>query len=939
AAGDDGALVAIVMVVILVLAMLAGLFLLGAYMSRRTARRMMVQVQAQAAAQQGLVASPQVAALVDQGVALMSQFEPAKAEALFAQAALLEPGFVTNLNQAIALLNRSEPDSQERAIVMLQAIVSTNQANPEIARAFYCLGLAHSYLGRPDQALQHFQRASSLRPDDAAAHYQVALALEQLDRLDEALAEYEMAHEHDPLLRSALLGIQRTQARLGNEQAAAQALERFVALENNPRARLTEFKYTRMGPLSEAIPAVGARNSPTGPNFGPPLTSTQGQATSNPLVGEPLLAPASDSAPRFGAGTPVPIDFDGDGLTDLFVPGGAGADGRSLLLRQNDTGSYARVENDLASMPSVRFVAFADYENDGRTDALVVTREPAASRLMRRAEDGSFAETMRWEESRDALWADLDHDGDLDLVLARIGTTPLVLMNRGAEGFEALDRRSGLIDTPSDCTGLAVGDLDGDSQLDLAFLTASDSQIWINDGFWHWRRSAELAALERNSSERMVIAEDPVTGDPLVVSMTPSAAPGAPVPPAPPAPGTAPARFLKPWVRRGVPSGRAWYSFATIAVDADSHFELVDLLGNGTRQLLVGEPQRTRLVGLDGSTMLDLPVPAGSRCAVVANGTDPQPVIAAWSAAGPMILRRPVGGPWQPVVAVDFRGRIDPSTNMRSNADGIGTRWSSRVDDRWNGGWVLRTTSGPGQGRQPVFIGLGSSAKSLGALFIDWPDGVIQSEMSLAPGTRHTITETQRQISSCPVIFAWDGERFAFETDCLGVGGLGYLVGADRDEAGRVRPLRAPPRPRESVPLRGPIRERDGAFELRLTEPMEEACYLDAARLIEWRVPAGWECVLDERMAINGPEPTGEMRFYRESMEPASASLSNRFGAWAPKEQSSNAAARERMTVRDHRAVEFGSPDPRFIGRLREQGTLTLTFPRELDSRGGRPAL
>jgi len=252
---------------------------------------------------------------------------------------------------------------------------------------------------------------------------------------------------------------------------------------------------------------------------------------------------------------------------------------------------------------------------------------------------------------------------------------------------------------------------------------------------------------------------------------------------------------------------------------------------------------------------------------------------------------------------------------MRSNADGIGTRWAARAGGRWNGGRVTRASSGPGQGRQPVAIGIGRSPV-LDALFIDWPDGVTQSEMSLAPGVVRTIVETQRQISSCPVIFAWDGQRFRFETDALGVGGIGFLVGAERDAEGRIRPRFAPPRPRESIRLQGPTQPRDGAFEIRLTEPMEEACYLDAARLVAWQVPRGWHLVLDERMAIAGPEPTGRPRFFRRSIEPIDA-----------------------LRNSDGRAFEFGTPHRRFIGRLREEGSLTLAFSEPIDAPHGEPAL
>ena len=60
---------------------------------------------------------------------------------------------------------------------------------------------------------------------------------------------------------------------------------------------------------------------------------------------------------------------------------------------------------------------------------------------------------------------------------------------------------------------------------------------------------------------------------------------------------------------------------------------------------------------------------------------------------------------------------------------------------------------------------------------VDWPDGVYQTELSLATGELQRVVETQRQLASCPVLFAWNGERFQFISDVLGVGGIGFAIG------------------------------------------------------------------------------------------------------------------------------------------------------------------
>src|SRR5690606_27094307 len=112
-------------------------------------------------------------------------------------------------------------------------------------------------------------------------------------------------------------------------------------------------------------------------------------------------------------------------------------------------------------------------------------------------------------------------------------------------------------------------------------------------------------------------------------------------------------------------------------------------------------------------------------------------------------------------------------------------------------------------------------------------------------------------------LFVWDGARHRFVTDLLGVGGLGYLLAP-----GQV----APADPTENLMLpEGLLRSRDDRYILKLTEPMEENCYLDGVKLVAYDLPAGWRMILDERMRTGGPIPTGAPLFYRVLHQPTAA--------------------------------------------------------------------
>jgi len=198
----------------------------------------------------------------------------------------------------------------------------------------------------------------------------------------------------------------------------------------------------------------------------------------------------------------------------------------------------------------------------------------------------------------------------------------------------------------------------------------------------------------------------------------------------------------------------------------------------------------------------------------------------------------------------------------RSPASGCGVKMTARVG-LWEQVFTYTGLSGgANQSELPMVFGLNGAGKA-DYVNLLWPDGVNQVEIGLAAGQAHTIPETQRKISSCPVLFAWNGERFEFVTDFAGVGGLGYFSAPG---------VSAPPQVLEYVKIEPKqLCPKDGFYELRVTEPMEETAYVDRLELLAIDHPTNQPVFPDERLAINGPPPTHELLAVDEPIFPVKA--------------------------------------------------------------------
>ena len=867
--------------------------------------------------------SPQAVKLLNEGAGAMGQFEFAQARGVFDALLASEPSNpYARLNQAIAMMNETTDGSQARAITALEPLSD----DPTVGvRAIYCTALAHLFLGRADLALPLFQRVAAEVSDDAHAAYFTGQCLEQVDASSDALAQYERAAALDPYLRSAVLGGQRCYGRAGDSEKSAELLALFDRLANNPRSTLAEFKYTRMGPLAEVfVPSQPVeRPAPAGALFAPPSAmNIERLPTSTGSVGLHST-----------------IDLNADGSTDLMWAvvnaQGAGSLMPMMAVPANDGAAMkwaAMPDHPLASIPASARLMWGDLNNDGRVDAVV--RNEAMLVWYEQQAGGAWSERSFGDAALTQLFqlavADLDHDGDLDLVAS----------GRNGQGVYALwaiyNRLDGswhgveIAHSEPLTRSVVVIDVDRDGDLDLIAIGAAEhspyARVYINDRLWAWSvDSARYGAFEAAPMHWAVGFLRDADGTPMLATLAYSK-------------GflTGPRTDLEVWAFDHTGPQK----ISSVDPGHPDSIAVADVQGNGEKCILLAGRNLNGSVLFSGDSSFSAAVYSARgkfQCTIDGSfgGTTSPPVPALLNGVGIVLFHEGFQVQWPgegraPVATIALRGRIDPAQQMRTNASGIGASMAARVGTRWVATAQLPWNTSSGQSTDPCVIGLGTDPQ-VDFLSIDWPDGVTQSERTVGAGA-HTIVETQRQISSCPVVFAWDGTEMRFITDSLGVGGIGYLASVTKDDAGRIAPIYAPPRPWERIAIPADaLAARAGRYEIALSEPMEEFTALDAASLTTFDLPPGWNIAFDERMGISDPQPTGAAIFWREAMAPARATVTH--GTREAIDQTEAACAR------DLHAVDPGEIDSRFIGRTAEPFAVELVFPRALTDGEGDPVL
>jgi tetratricopeptide (TPR) repeat protein len=769
------------------------------------------------------------------GVALLEQYRFAEAVAALRKSVALDPKFATaRINLGIGLFYL--PDLPAARQEMESALTLA----PDALQPHYILGLIARQENRADDALAAFRKVLTRDPRDVGANVNLSQVLLQQRRYDEAIPLLETAVAAEPYNVTAVYNLGVALTRIGRKDEGLKTTNRFQELRESLYKTQMGTAYLDQGRYAEALATTGAeaglvdRATPSvafreAPGAIPKPATAKGAAAGSLDAGRARLV---DEAREAGLASALTLaDLDGDGRIDVLELGPAGA---TVLHNEGGHFTDATAKSGLAGVKGLAAVA-ADYDGDGNPDLLVL--EPFQPRLFKNDGKGGFTETTAAAKIEalpflavSAAFVDVDHDGDLDVVLVGFAAptpggpapAPNRLLRNNGDGTFTDTTATAKLDTPLG-RGIAIVPTDFDERRDIDLLvvhldTAPSLYKNVRDG--SFKDVAAEVGLPASGFRAVAVGDVNKDGfsDFFFGALK--------------GPGL--------WA---VSDGRGRFETRPAPPEtADARAaQIFDYDRDGLLDLLVATPSGLRLLRNLGTDWADVTTTALGAAAPAAealgvadlDGDDAQDLVALAGGTFRLLVN---GKSPNRSVKIALTGRI-------SNRNAIGVKLDLRAGALRQRIETSSTT--PAVAPADVVFGLGARP-SPDAVRILWTSGIVQTETEFkAPaagqsGVAMAVTELDRKPSSCPYLYAWNGEQFEFVTDFLGGGEMGYW------EAPGVRNV---PDPTEYVRIRGDqLREREGRLDLRMTNELEEVLYVDELRLLAVTHPQGVEIYPDEGM-------------------------------------------------------------------------------------------
>lgn len=421
---------------------------------------------------------------------------------------------------------------------------------------------------------------------------------------------------------------------------------------------------------------------------------------------------------------------------------------------------------------------------------------------------------------------DFEGDGDLDLVIATADRRLGLWVNRGNMTFFDVSGDTQLPPTEKPIQSLAIGDIDRDLDLDFLAVLSESGEVKMLENLLHLQfrfRDLEAFPTIANGSSLAVeeidgdVSWDLVAagGEQLSIAMTETIAAG---------------QFRIAQTRQAEASG----SCGVVAdFNNDSWLDWITAGESPVQAFAIG-PAETKPLEIDAE------IPETTTAMWHADFDRDGRIDLVGIADGRVWLAMNQTADVGHYLNVQFRGRNDNNERSgRINHFGIGSVLELRYGPHYRAKIITD---------RDTHFGL-DGYETVDMVRIILPNGITQNATN--PPVDQTFVEVQTLKGSCPYLYSWDGQRFAFVTDCLWAAPLGLQVSSNRV---------APDRPWEYLKVPGElVQPRDGTYELRITEELWEAVYLDHVALLAVDHPADVEIWTNEKV---GPASIAEPKIH-----------------------------------------------------------------------------
>lgn len=698
---------------------------------------------------------------------------------------------------AIIDLHDFKSDGARGRALVAQAL----QQSPEHLSARWISGNFALRAYELEQAVDDFGFVVATDPDDCAARLQLAEAMDALGDMEGAMDQYRAVRErglgpNGPFYAEATYKLQAAlyrRAKTDEERALSAAMRdehtqlRAAGIESARDSQLWIGRHGDLLPPPRVAAASGTPGSAPMPSFD----------AWRPLAGDAQSSVLVD-------------DVDGDGQADVLLSGPegvqllSGGSGPALLLASGAVQRLIAGDLDDGDPQSP--------QRDPDLELLLVS--DGRARLLERDATGWAERTLLESGVHDGLFADLDHDGGLDIVLAT---------DQGLRWFSNHGPDENGVRTLRDATpaAFAVGpvlsvfseDFDGNQAVDL--LAVGPAGLTLLSGLWggtfgNVTQGWGLSELGPSpASAGLLIGDLDNDGVPDLLLAGATGLTGL----------------------RG--TGKGFAASQPVALDAalslvnllsdlnaDGTLDLLGLDGQGAPVAFAGpllgrtralpaRPLSTNVAGVAALALADL------------DGDGNRDLLL----AGPAGATVHAGGaPSGNTLRIVLEGRKD-------NARGVGAIVELLAGGRYSRAYARGAT---------LHLGLGD-AREAEVVSVLWPNGVSQRELGVT-SDQLRLEQQEGLTGSCPFLYTWNGETFTFVTDVLGTTPLGLpmapgvMVPFDHDEY---------------VAISGSqLVARDGKLDLVLTEELREVTYLDQVRLHAIDHPADVEVQPNEAFTM-----------------------------------------------------------------------------------------